>query len=330
MHISVFQTLVFLGSWYILFEVQAIELEKYPDLNDFISEMENKHSFNKDELRNWFERSRIRPEIIEAMERPSEALPWYEYRKRFVTDSHTQRGVKYWEENSKALVKARKKYGVPPEIILAIIGVETRYGRNTGSFPVLDALATLSFEYPKRSQFFRKEMEHFLLLTREMKIDPLSIKGSYAGAMGIPQFMPSSYREYAVDFDGDKKPDLISNTTDTIGSVANYFKRHGWRSKEPIFDDVKIEGDHYLWFENLGLKPKIRLKHFMGYGIFPLDNKKDAELDATLMKFEEESGPIYRFGYTNFYVITRYNHSKNYAMAVVELSQQIREAYNSK
>ena len=302
----------------------AIDLEHYPELETFIEDMHSRHGLSESDLRYWFGQVQIRDDIIDAMKRPREALPWHEYRKQFVTKNHARLGQRFWRTNKAALDRAQAQYGVPPEIILAIIGIETQYGRNKGGYPVLDALTTLAFAYPPRSKFFRGELEQYLLLTEELKLDPLAIKGSYAGAVGLPQFIPSSYRHYAVDFDNDNKRDLLSSAADSIGSVGNYFKSHGWQAGEPIVDDTQLEGSHHIWFANLGIKPKLALKHFISYGIFPT-SANNPELRAALFELEKESGPFYLFGYNNFYVITRYNHSKNYAMAVVELSELIKD-----
>ena len=302
----------------------AVDLNKHPELVTFIDEMVERHGFSQEELRELFTRAKIRREIIEAIERPKESLPWYEYKKLFITDYSIQRGKRYWKKHAQTLARAREKYGVAPEIIVAILGVETQYGRNKGAYRVIDALTTLTLKYPPRRDFFRRELEEYLLLTRELKIDPSRIKGSYAGAVGVPQFIPSSYRQYAVDFDGDQKRDLIDNAIDAIGSIANFLKIHGWEANEPVSDDVQLEGTLYVWIEKLGVKPMLSVRNLINYGIFP-HNREDTEKQAALIVLEGESGPIYRIGYNNFYVITHYNRSTRYAMAVYELGERIRE-----
>lgn len=304
------------------FPAAAIQVDDYPALVEFIDKMHDRHGFSKVTLRNWFAQARIVPEIIEAITRPKEDLPWHEYRKLFVTEERTARGVEYWKENTDSLERARRDYGVDPEVIVAIIGIETRYGKNTGRYQVLSALATLTLEYPRRSEFFRKELEQFLLLARELKVDPLKIKGSYAGAMGAPQFMPSSYRHYAVDFDKDGKRDLLANTEDVIGSVANYLKQHGWQAGATITRDLYIED----WLHVLirSLQPAMTADST----VKPVSAVVVAPEAAAVVTLEGEDGPIYRFGYTNLNVIMRYNTSKRYAMAVFELSQQLRKRYD--
>ncbi len=300
----------------------AVDVDSYPALVEFIDKMHDRHGFSKAMLRNWFGQARIVPEIVEAITRPKEDLPWHEYRKIFVTEERTARGVEYWKDNADSLERARRDYGVDPEVIVAIIGVETRYGKHTGRYQVLSALTTLTLEYPRRSEFFREELEQFLLLARELKVDPLTIKGSYAGAMGAAQFMPSSYRHYAVDFDKDGKRDLLGNTEDVIGSVANYLKQHGWQPGETITRDLNIED----WLHVLirSLQPAMTVENT----VKPVPAAIVAPEAAPVISLEGEDGPIYRFGYTNLNVIMRYNTSKRYAMAVFELSRQLRKRYD--
>ncbi|WP_197702663.1 lytic murein transglycosylase B [Sulfuricaulis limicola] len=302
---------------------QALNLAKYPALRSFAAEMGEKHGFSAKELKQVFRCATIRPDIIEAMERPRELLPWYEYRKSFVTEDGAQRGVRFWKEYARDISRAQEQYGVAPEIIVAIIGVETRYGRNAGNYPILDALTTLTLQYPPRADFFRKELEEFLLLTRETGLDACRVKGSYAGAMGLPQFMPSSYRRLAVDFDGDGKRDLLDNPVDAIGSVAHYLHRHGWQPGAPVIGEARLKGSLHFWVEKLGLKPSLSVRQLADYGVFPL-RRDDPGRRAALISLEGENGPVYRLGYDNFYAITRYNLNKRYAMAVVELGELIR------
>jgi membrane-bound lytic murein transglycosylase B len=265
--------------------------------------------------------------ILKAMSRPAEKrLTWGEYRKIFIEQKRIDQGIQFWREHADTLARAEREYGVPAEVIVAIIGVETRYGRITGSYRVLDALATLGFDYPKRGAFFRGELKEYVQLVKEEQVDPLSLKGSYAGAMGYGQFIPSSFRAYAVDFDGDNKRDIWGNPVDAIGSVANYFARHGWKPGEPVTSNVVINGAADASWFNAGLKPDVTLAQWAERGI---STRKDLDQTqkATLMQLEMAEGDEYRFGLHNFYVITRYNHSRLYGMAVHELSQMIGAAY---
>lgn len=303
--------------------VHALDIGQYGELHAFIKTFSERHQYPEADLRRVFANVRIRPEIIEVMQRPGEALPYYEYRKQFLTDTHLKRGAQFWTQHETALARQGKKHGVPPEIIVAILGVETQYGRNTGSYPVLDSLSTLWLHYPPRSDFFKRELGEFLLLARELGVDAPSIKGSYAGAIGVPQFIPSSYRHYAVDGDGDGKRDLQKSPSDIIASVANFLDVHGWAAGETLTDDVELRGTLYFWIERLGIKPALTVSGLTDYGIVPR-SAVAPERRAALIALEGETGPFYRLGYNNFYVITRYNRSKRYAMAVVELAERLR------
>jgi membrane-bound lytic murein transglycosylase B len=306
---------------------RAADIDAYPELAQFMDEMTAKHAFADTDLQRWFADAQLRPDIVAAMERPKEALPWYQYRPLFVTEDNARKAARYWRKNAAALARAFEQYGVEPEVVLAILSVETRLGKNTGGYRVLDALTTLAFTYPARGEFFQQELEEYLLLARDLGVDPRQIKGSYAGAMGIPQFIPSSYRAYAVDFDGDSKRDIVHSVDDAIGSVAHYFKRHGWRRGEPVTDAAQVEGEHYLRIADAGVRPRVDLKSLRKYGIAAPDSADEGR-QASLFALQEENGPVYRLGYHNFYVITRYNRSRHYAMAVHELSQLIRQFYD--
>ena len=303
----------------------AVNLDEHPVLRLLMDEMVSKHAFTHKELGDWLSQAEIREDIIEAIYRPKENLPWYEYRKLFVNNDRARRGLTFWKANAETVFRAGSEFGVPPEIIVAILGVETFYGRQGGRYRVLDALVTLTLRYPERSDFFRNQLIEFLLLARELGVSPLSIKGSYAGAMGIPQFIPSSYRSYAVDFDGDRKRDL-TDIEDAVGSVANFLRQHGWKRDEPIVGDVKLDGSMYAWLENNGPEPRISIQYLSRYGILPVQ-RIDARQLAALLVFEGETAPIHRLGYNNFYVLTRYNRSKNYSMAIVELSEVLHKLY---
>ena len=295
------------------------------ELRTFIQDMSRKHDFDQDQLRQWFSKAHLHQSIIDAISRPAESKPWYEYRPIFVTRERTSGGVHFWNENQAPLNRAEKEFGVPPQIITAIIGVETRYGEHAGRYPVLDALATLAFAYPPRSSFFRQELEQYLLMTREENLDPLAQKGSYAGAMGMPQFISSSFRRYAIDFDGDGKRDLWNNPKDVIGSVANYFQKHRWEPGQPIAHKVRVHGDKYHQLVSEDLRPQHTQQELLDNGvILPRDIPRD--IKGTLIELETENGPEYWVTWHNFYVISRYNHSALYSMAVYQLSELITAA----
>lgn len=298
---------------------------KHPEVQTFIAEMVQRHGMDRSELERLFAATRLRESILRAISRPAEAKPWYDYRKIFLTKSRIDGGVRFWDEHADILAQAEQAFGVDAQVIVAIIGVETRYGANTGSFPVIDALATLGFEYPKRAKFFRSELEQFLLLTQEERVDRLKATGSYAGAMGLGQFISSSYRRYAVDFDQDGRRDLWHSKMDIIGSVANYLHEHGWQLNAPVVARAQNDGKVDSAFTEAGLKPSLRLADLRTGGIQIKGPHKDND-KAALVELEQKRGPEYWVGFNNFYVITRYNRSQLYAMAVYQLSEEIRLA----
>jgi len=299
--------------------VQA-DYSQRSDVQRFIDEMVEKHDFNRDELVTKLASAKKLDGVLEAISKPAEkVLTWKEYRPIFVTSKRIKGGNKFLKQHHETLQRAEKEYGVPAEIITAIIGVETYYGRLSGKTQVFDSLVTLGFDYPPRSRFFLSELEQFLLLTREEDIDVKGVRGSYAGAMGMPQFISSSYRHYAVDFDGDGKRDLWNNTADVIGSVANYFKVHGWKTGDQVVIPARINGS--IEETRNKLKPHTRIADLAAEGVFP-DAAVDEDEKATVITLKGKKGKEYWLGLDNFYVITRYNRSSLYAMAVYQLSQE--------
>ena len=299
------------------------------DVNGFIDEMVRKHGFDRQQLESLFKEVDFRKDIIETISRPAEGKPWHQYRPIFLQRARIEGGAEFWERNADALQRAEAEYGVPPQIIVAIIGVETRYGSHKGKHRIIDALATLAFEYPPRAKFFRSELEHYLLLTREENLDPLDMKGSYAGAFGQPQFISSSYRRYAIDFDGDGKRDLWENSTDAVGSVANYLKENGWESGGGVAVQAAVNGAAFEPFLKDGLKPVRTWKDIRAQGVTAQGNLTDST-PVALIAFEQEQGPEYWLGLQNFYAITRYNRSPLYAMAVYQLSEEIRKLHEQR
>ncbi len=300
-----------------------------PGLTAFIDEMHQTHGFNKAELESTFDEVQVKDSILKAIARPAEkSKPWFDYRKIFITDKRINGGVNFWHEHESALTRAEEEYGVPAEIIIAILGVETSYGGNVGSYRVIDALSTLAFRYPPRSPFFRKELGHFLQLTREENMSALRPIGSYAGAMGLGQFMPSSYLAYAVDFDHDGHRDIWTNPVDAIGSIANYLKRHGWQRGETIAHKTQVEDGIPTDLLEKGTKPSLQRHELtaqhVSYQTLPSDADKVALITLT-----QEEGEEYWLTRQNFYSITRYNHSRMYAMAVTQLAELIRQGYTT-
>lgn len=294
------------------------------DVKSFISEMADQYSFNKRQLRKLLAAAQSQPAILEAMDRPAEkAKMWYEYRPIFVSERRIREGAEFWLAHRQELDRASVRSGVAPEYLAAILGVETYYGRLTGSYRVLDALATLAFDYPARGKFFRDELGQFLLLSREMKLDPLTIKGSYAGAMGAPQFMPSNYRRYAVDANADGHIDLWTNWSDVCASVGNYLKEHGWNPGEPVLSEANVDSDKAADLDGHKLVLTETVGSLKAKGV-SFDSSLPPDAPAILIAADEADGVHYRVGYNNFYVITRYNHSALYAMAVYELAAAVK------
>jgi membrane-bound lytic murein transglycosylase B len=292
-----------------------------PELEKFITYMANTHGFNARELRALFAKVQPSPGVTRAMSAPSTAKPWYEFKPLFVDAGRVAGGVKFWNENAEILARARGEFGVPEGIVVALIGVETRYGRHTGGFRIVDTLTTLAFDWPSRREFFRGELEQFLLLAREQHWDPLSVKGSFAGAMGLPQFMPGSYRRHAIDYDNDGHIDL-RNPADAIGSVANYLKQFGWKGGEPVVAPARVDTADWRALVDLGLKPSLTLDQWRMRGAGTL-TAQPPQLSASLFTIDLLGGPEFWFGFDNFYALLQYNRSRNYAMAVLELSIEI-------
>jgi membrane-bound lytic murein transglycosylase B len=311
--------IVFLGCGSFAF---AIDTER-ADVQEFIDRMVEEHSYDREKLVTVLGEAESKESILNAISKPAErTLEWHEYRNIFLTSERISAGADFWKENKADLERISTETGVSIEMLVGIIGVETYFGRITGSYRVLDALSTLAFDYPPRSSFFTGELEQFLLLVREEGMEPTDATGSYAGAMGRPQFMPSSYRAYAVDSTDDGKRDIWSNWADVIGSVANYFVRHGWRENMPVVVPATL-GDQWQ-----GDTPKNQLKadetvtSLSHQGVmFSTDLAGDAK--SQLLTLVGEDGEEYWVGFHNFFVITRYNRSVMYALAVHQLGQEI-------
>jgi membrane-bound lytic murein transglycosylase B len=298
------------------------------DVQVFINHMVSRHHFNHKKLQDLFCHATINHEIISRMTKPAEAKPWYTYRDCFITPARIDKGVAYWRHHEKTFALAEKKYGVPASIIVAIIGVETSYGENKGSYPVLDSLATLAFAYPPRSTFFKDELAQFLLLSREQRFNPLHIKGSYAGAIGLPQFMPSSYRHYAIDFNHKGHIDLINNDADAIGSIGNYLRKRGWKSGELVAIPATVHGSQYVQIPNNQLCHSLTNNDLAKNGIQP-QHPLNPHQKASFIRLQDKNSEEYWLGLQNFYVISTYNKSVHYVMVVNLLAERICDKKNS-
>ena len=297
----------------------------HPKSKLFIDNMVKKHGFDRAYVEKLMASATRKQSILDAIARPAEKTkPWKDYRNLFVTRTRTQQGREFLKQYAKPLARAEREFGVPKEIIAAIIGIETGYGRNKGSYRVVDALATLGFDYPPRSEFFSRELEQYLLLVKEQKFDPEKIRGSYAGAMGYGQFIPSSYRAYAIDFDGDGVANIVDNPIDAIGSVANYFKAHGWKTGAPVTSPASVSGNYNRSLANKKLKPNHSVAELRKQGYSAKLSLADEELVAPI-RLVGKNGDEYWLGLKNFYVITRYNRSRLYAMAVYQLSEALKK-----
>lgn len=299
-----------------------------PEVRQFIETMVDRHGFDAAALNQLFAQARPCLSAARIMtDQVVQPLPWPRYRSHFVNGWNIRHGVHFWQQHAAVLARARQVYGVPEEVIVAIIGVETRYGKTRPRFPEFDTLATLAFDYPRRAEFFRAELEQYLLLMREERRDPRSAKGSFAGAMGIPQFMPSSYRSYAVDFNRDGRRDLWGSTADAIGSVANYLRAYGWQAGQPVAVRARLKEaeQDVSAYVSTTLKPEWNVEELQSLGLAPAE-RLSASAQAALLAVEGEGGREYWLGFDNFYAITRYNRSLHYALAVYQLSREIRSA----
>jgi membrane-bound lytic murein transglycosylase B len=312
-------------------EAAAQSYARRDDVRQFIGELVDRHGFERKDLELLFSRVKFQASVLRLMKPPPEApvRSWQNYRAIFSNPARIEAGVQFWERHAAALARASEQYGVPPEVIVGIIGVETIYGRNMGSYRVIDALTTLAFDYPPRAPFFRSELENFLLFTREaatsgVQDKALLAKGSFAGAIGIPQFMPGSYRRFAVDFDGDGQRDLMGSPIDAIGSVANFLKEHGWERDQPIATPAQATGEDWKKMTEAGIKPAYRVAELANFGVRPGDTLPADKL-CSLVELETPGQPSELWvGLQNFYSLTRYNRSSMYAIAVLELGRAVK------
>ena len=301
-------------------------LNEVPEVRAFIDEVAARHGLDRAWIEAAFHDARRQQSILDAFNRPAEAKPWHAYRKIFLTRARIQRGAAFVREHARVLERVRSRFGVAPEVVAAIIGVETFYGRYTGRYRVIDALSTLAFFSPRRSEFFRGELEELLLMLNEESLDAAELRGSYAGAIGVPQFIPSSFRAYAIDFDGDGRRDLRGSVTDAIGSVGSYLGRHGWRPGEPVAELVTASDERRADALAGELRPLLAWRDLEAAGLRAREGAEAPapETPVALIRLDGTEGAEYWAGFDNFYVITRYNRSALYAMAVHQLATEIR------
>lgn len=300
-----------------------------PDVQAFIEQMVKKHGFKKQALIKLFSEVKVRPQVMRHINKPLEKEPWHTYQMAFVNEWRIQHGVQFWNKYADTLKRAEKIYGVPASIIVATIGIETKYGERTGEYRVMDSLSNIGFSDSPRAGFFRKELEQFLLLTREQHVDPLKIMGSYAGAIGQPQFMPSSYRYYAVNFSNSGTIDLMHDEVDVIGSIANYYSKHGWKQNQPVAVPALTIGNRFDYLlRNDKITQPATITEFARYGVVPKYKIQDDDLKARVIELQNRYSKEYWLGFHNFGVIKRYNPSDLYAMAVYQLSTYIVDLKN--
>ncbi len=302
----------------------ALDLERQ-DVREFVDDVVKRDHLDRAWVEKIISSAESKQAIIDTMKKPAEhVLQWHEYRKIFMTAERLKQGREFLSEHGPLLADVSTRTGVPAEIIAAIVGVETSYGRKTGHYRVLDALATLGFDYPPRAPFFRAELEQFLLMSREVGVDPFKATGSYAGAMGAPQFMPRSYRSFARDGDHDGKIDLWNNWRDIAESVAHYFVAHGWHRDEAVFINARLEDPDVEGLPGNKIDTLIALGELQRKGVM-FDNPLGADDKGLFIALRDADAPFYLVGLHNFYVITKYNHSPMYALAVAELADALRE-----
>jgi len=294
-----------------------------PEIVAFINEVTQRDGLKRRDVRRLLKEARPQPKIIDIMNRPIEKVaPWWEYREHFVNPERVSDGAQFWADHRESLERVAATYQVPPEYLVAILGVETRYGRVTGHYRVLDALTTLAFDYPPRQRYFAGELAQFLVLAKENQLDPLTTTGSYAGAMGAPQFMPSAYRRYAVAAGNDQRRDLWGDWDDILASVANYLHENGWQAGQPVLAETRLDPAATFHIEPHSLELNETVDSLGAHGV-KVDLDVPADTRALLILAEQPDGPSYRVGFQNFYVLTRYNASPRYAMAVHDLAQAI-------
>ncbi len=324
--------------FFVVFSLQTsakiVPATHFKSTQNFINKMVKKHNFDKGELTTIFRsiKFKIADKPIKKKAKKTKRvkkppMPWDKYKSLFITENHIKDGVKFWQDNLQALERAERIYNVPAEIIVAILGIETNYGRTKGTHPTMETLTKRAFGNYRRRAFYKKELEHFLLMVRENSIAPLSVSGSYAGAMGFPQFISSSYRHYATDFNKDGKVDLFSDPVDAIGSIANYFDKHQWHDFGEIARPVSLDNKHLKYAKRANSKPRKNAKHWRNLGL-DIDTDIDDKTKLAFIRLPQKINDDTWLTFWNFYVLTRYNHDNRYAMAAYQLSAKLRQLYD--
>jgi len=301
------------------------EINRVPLMQKFIQQMVSQFRFEEKEVLQWLHQTQTQPEIIKTISKPLESKSWTVYRHAFITNARVNAGASFWEHQHETLMRAQEQFGIPARITLAILGVETNYGKKQGNYRIPDALATLAFYYPSRSEFFFDELKTYMVLARELRMYPFTVKGSYAGAMGQPQFMPTSYMDYGIDYDGDGRVDLIHSTKDSIGSIANYLKMHGWRREQPIVARISFKkNNHTNRFVHSYHGKTLTVARWRALGA-QVDPELSGKLHGRLMAFPIHGHKEYWLAFNNFDVIMTYNKSPLYAMAVYQLAHEVKQ-----
>lgn len=326
-HIHIFsRNIIILTAFCIAPQSFGLELASHPEIKGVADQLVSEGIYTEKEIQELFASVELKPQVVEAFKKPAEKLSWGNYRGLFITDKVVRNGVEFWREHQQTLSRASNEFGVPEHVIVAILGVETRFGQSMGHHEVINSLSTLSIDFERRKEFFQSELTSFLRLAKSDGIDPLTTKGSYAGAMGIPQFIASSYQSYAIDYDGDGKRDLIHSYADAIGSVANYFKTHKWIEGAPIKTEITaINPEQFSQFRQTARSAQHTVADISAAGV-SFNGEFDGNLAADIIELSASQGKQYEMVFENFYVIKRYNQSNLYAMAVTELSQAINES----
>jgi len=306
----------------IMFSVSSFAAELTPELRSFAHRVAKNGRISERAVLKWLKRVKKNSDCLELMDRQAEAKPWKDYKPHFIYDRKIKKGVQFYKRYPKTLAKAKRLYGVEPSIIVAILGVETDYGQYALSHRAMDALYTLAFYYPRRAEYFKNELESLMIYAYRNRLDPFNLKSSYAGAVGMPQFMPSNIMKFGREFSGDGRINIFKSGADSIGSVANYLSKHGWKKGEPLAVKVRVKGTSWKKYLDQGIRPKYTVAEFKKRGVYP-SMWVNPKTKGALISLKGDKGVEYWIIFNNFYVVTRYNPSIKYALAVTILGKHI-------